>query len=767
MQTRPVRITVRLIVALVIAIALVAWVSAYFQVGHEKHALQDELERRSRLLAESLQESVEPLLPKGPSAGLRRLVQRFGNRERLAGVAVYDALQRPLAITSGLDTALAIAPHVVGEAIAKGIDAGAFDRILGKDMHVYVLPLKSGAEAAGALVILYDATYIRHQLSEIWRRAFSRVLIQALVISLVTLLVVRWSIVGPIAQMAEWMQQLRAGEASALIALPREDLFAPIAKEASRLAKHLSAARRAAEDEARPSGPREAVWTPARLEEHVKGKLRGKPLVLVSNREPYLHRRRGRRVECIVPAGGVVTAWEPVMRACGGVWIAHGAGDADWETADARGRLEVPPENASYVLRRVALTKEEESGYYYGFANEGLWPLCHIAHTRPTFRVEDWTQYQTANRKFAAVTLEELEGIEDPCVLVQDYHFTLFPRLLKEKRPDARIALFWHIPWPNPEAFGICPWQKELLYGILGADVVGFHTQFFCNNFLETVDRALECRVDWERFAVTKEGHHTIVKPFPISVAFPGSLQDVPGADASPADRDALFRDLGIRAQYVAVGVERLDYTKGILERLRAVERFLEKYPHYQKQFVFVQLGAPSRTHIKRYSDFLSEVHAEVERVNWKLKSGDWRPVVFLERHHTHREILPFYKCADVCIVTSLSDGMNLVAKEFVAARDDDGGALILSQFAGASRELRDALIVNPYDTEQTAEAIRYALVMSPAEKASRMRRLREQVKENNVYRWAGDLITELTQVRLVPSESPVGGSLSGLFGSG
>jgi trehalose-6-phosphate synthase len=333
--------------------------------------------------------------------------------------------------------------------------------------------------------------------------------------------------------------------------------------------------------------------------------------------------------------------------------------------------------------------------------------------------------------------------------LVQDYHFTLFPRLLKARRPDARIALFWHIPWPNPEAFGICPWQKELLYGILGADLVGFHTQFFCNNFLDTVDRALECRVDWERFSVTKEGHDTIVKPFPISVAFPppapGSLD---GDEVT--DRETLFKDLAITpTKYVAVGVERLDYTKGILERLRAIERFLEKYPQYQKDFVLVQLGAPSRTHIKRYNDFLADVNAEVDRINWKLKSGDWRPIVFLAKHHTHREIVPFYKCADVCLVTSLSDGMNLVAKEFVAARDDEGGALILSKFAGASRELRDALIVNPYDTEQMAEAIRYGLEMSAAEQAARMRRLREQVKESNVYRWAGDLITELTQVRL------------------
>jgi trehalose 6-phosphate synthase len=398
----------------------------------------------------------------------------------------------------------------------------------------------------------------------------------------------------------------------------------------------------------------------------------------------------------------------------------------------------------------VPITKEEENGYYYGFSNEGMWPLCHIAHTRPVFRAEDWGQYQAVNHKFAEAVVEELNGVEEPCVLIQDYHFALLPRMIKELRPDARIAVFWHIPWTNPEAFGICPWQRELLYGMLGADLVGFHTQFHCNNFLETVDRTLESRIDWERFAVKKGGHATLVKPFPISVAFPEAVEDVPSEPGAPTeDRTTLLKEMGIKTKFLGVGVERMDYTKGVLERFHGIERFLEKYPEYQGAFTFVQMGAPSRTHIKRYHDFLAEVEQEAERINWKFKTKDYKPILLLMKHHSHEEIMPYYRLADVCMVTSLHDGMNLVAKEFVAARADEGGALILSRFTGAAQELRDALIVNPYDAEQLADSIRVALEMDPEEKSARMRRMRETLKEHNIYRWAGNLIEELTRIRI------------------
>jgi trehalose 6-phosphate synthase len=486
----------------------------------------------------------------------------------------------------------------------------------------------------------------------------------------------------------------------------------------------------------------------------VRNLLHGRPLFVVSNREPYVHEKRGKKIETVVPASGLVTALEPILQACGGTWIAHGSGDADREVVDEQNQVRVPPEDPQYILKRVWLTKEEEEGYYYGFANEGIWPLCHIAHTRPTFRAEDWNSYEAVNWKFALATLEELESSQDPWILVQDYHFALLPRMIKEKRPDARVALFWHIPWPNPESFGICPWQREILHGMLGADLIGFHVQFHCNNFLETVDRALESRIDWENFTVERENHLTQVKPFPISIASPA-----PASFPHPLNgglKKTLLRELGIQGEYLGVGVDRVDYTKGLRERFLAIERFLEKYPPYQGRFTFVELGAPSRTHIKEYRDLMAQVETEAERINWRFQTKEWRPIVFLKRHHSHKEIAPFYEAADLCLVTSLHDGMNLVAKEFIGGRGDDSGVLILSQFTGASRELKDALIVNPYDTEQMAEAIRTALEMDPEERRARMQRMREAVNERNIYRWAGDLISSLSQIRL-SSVPPLG----------
>jgi trehalose 6-phosphate synthase len=455
-----------------------------------------------------------------------------------------------------------------------------------------------------------------------------------------------------------------------------------------------------------------------------------------------------------VPASGLVTALEPILRACDGTWIAFGSGDADKEVVDERDHLRVPPDNPEYTLRRVWLTKEEEQGYYYGFSNEGLWPLCHIAHTRPIFRSSDWQSYQDANRKFADAVLAEMEGIEHVLLLVQDYHFALLPRMIKEARPDVRVAIFWHIPWPNPEAFRICPWQRELLDGLLGADLVGFHIQAHCNNFLETVDAALESRIEWERFAVKRNGQTTLVRPFPISVDFRESQSEL-GSVVSPYElRASLLKSLGVKASFLGIGVDRIDYTKGIVERFRGVERFLEKYPAYRKQFTFVQIGAPSRTNIPRYDNLVREVEAAANRINARFQTSDWRPIVMLTRHHDHNEIQPYYRAADFCMVTSLHDGMNLVAKEFVAAREDEGGALILSQFTGATRELRDAIIVNPYDTDQLADAIQLALEMEPGEKHDRMRRMRRVVKEHNVYRWAGNLIQELAEIRINETEA-------------
>ena len=625
--------------------------------------------------------------------------------------------------------------------------------ILSLVISVSVVTLVVAGYQVHELAPYQGAGYFAEQNWRIWRDAIWHVVVQVMLVVLLTLLIVRWTIVRPITAISEWMKNLRTGQIGPVPHDVPDEFLQPLATEAVSLAQSLAEARGAAKEEARLRDAADSLWTPERLRAGVRRRLRNNPLFVVSNREPYQHVRRNKGIEVQVPASGLVTALEPILCACNGTWIAHGSADADRETVDSHDRLGVPPEQPLYTLRRVWLTSEEENGYYYGFANEGLWPLCHIAHTRPLFRVADWEHYKSVNEKFANALLEEIGDAEAPFVLIQDYHFALLPRLIKNACPGARVAIFWHIPWPNPEAFGICPWQKELLDGLLGADLVSFHIQAHCNNFLETVDHAIETRIEWDRFVVNRNNHFTAVRPHPISVAFPDATDLSGSVSASGKSRADILKELGPEMIFLGVGVDRLDYTKGIVERFRGIERFLDLYPQYRKQFAFVQLGAPSRTNIKRYHDFNVEVEAEAQRVNAEFQTSDWKPIVLLNRHHSHKEIAPYYKAADLCLVTSLHDGMNLVAKEFVAARDDEDGALVLSQFTGACRELHDALQVNPYDTEQVADAIRRALEMQPEERRARMTRMRHTVKEHNVYRWAADLISDLAEIRIETPE--------------
>jgi len=749
-------LSVRLIVSLIIGVALVSLAFSYYQVAGEKRRLRSDLERRASVLGESVAGNVEKSWDGNSDRGLQRLVQRFGNREHLLGVAVYDRQGKVVAITSQLAPVVESIPPGVTRAISDGREENSFTRIGKTLVHITALPLHRQDEIIGGLAVVHDASYIRAQSLHTWREAFLGVLVQVLLITFITVLIVRWSIAGPIARAAQWMRALRMGRISPPQQMPDLELFKPLAWEVVTLTESLSQARNAAESEARLRDAGESMWTADRLAVQVQTRLNGGRLFVVSNREPYMHEHNGKSTEVVVPPSGLVTALEPVLNACNGTWIAHGSGNADMEAVDSRDRLRVPPHDPRYTLRRIWLSKEEEEGYYYGFSNEGLWPLCHIAHTRPIFRAQDWQHYQEVNHKFMSAVLEEIDDVHKPVVLVQDYHFALLPRLIKEKRPDARVAIFWHIPWPNQEVFGICPWQRQLVDGLLGADLIGFHTQSHCNNFLRTVDRVVESRVDWEHFSVMRQNHRTMVRPFPISVA----LTDDESIESDHQrvnylERSNLMRSLGVEAAFLGVGVDRVDYTKGIHERFFAVERFFEKYPKYRNQFTFVQIGAPSRTHIKRYHDLLAELEAEAERINWRFQSGKWKPIVFLKRQHSHAEIERYYRAADLCLVTSLHDGMNLVAKEFLAARRDERGVLILSQFTGAARELKDALLVNPYDIDQTAEAIRAALEMEPEEKQMRVHRMRKTIKENNIYRWAGNLITELCELRLDAVDRP------------
>lgn len=750
------RIRLFLIISLIAGITVVSYLFAVYQVGEEKRALKHEVVKRSEVLAESLDVSVEPLMEYRSHRALKQMLDGFASRAGLAGVAVYDDRGRLIATDPGVAQNLSTVPAPVDQAIAKDAGSGAFLDLRHKLMHVYALPLHRAHKVAGVLAVFVDASFVDAQSSAMWHQTFLRILLEMLIIAAITLLMVRWMMVGRITKMTQWMREMRSGGAVPHPPLPEEDMFKPLAREVTHLTRSLMAAQAAAEEEARLREAGESLWTAERLRIFVQSRLEDARLFAVSNREPYEHYHSGKEIQCRVPASGLVTALEPILRATDGTWVAYGGADGDRETVDEHDRLRVPPENPQYTLRRVWLKKEEVEGYYYGFANEGLWPLCHIAHTRPTFRAEDWSLYQAANQKFAEAVIEEMEGAEHPMVLVQDYHFALLPRLIKEKLPHCRVAIFWHIPWPNAEAFGICPWQRELVEGLLGADLIGFHIQSHCNNFLETVDRALEARTDWDRFAVNRRGHITLVRPLPISVEFRESAEvHAPAQNGSIyLERRALLRELGVQSAFMGVGVDRVDYTKGILERFRGIERFMEKYPNYRGNFTFIQIGAPSRTHIKRYHDLMADVEAEADRINWRFQSANWRPIVFLSRHHSHAEIERYYRAADLCLVTSLHDGMNLVAKEFVASRDDGQGALILSRFTGASQELRDALIVNPYDTEQLASAIYYALEMDPEERTARMQRMRRSVREHNIYRWAASLISELSEIRIEKAEA-------------
>src|SRR6266849_10097904 len=670
------KLTIRLVGAIWLSVLIVIGGFAFLQIREERERLVDDLKRRAVLVGEGLKEAIEPQVARDSTAGVERILKKFGTARR--GIAVYDRFAGLMVATPDIAPFLPPSLPEVTDAVANDIVSQGF-RVVGvRRTYVYATPLTRDDRAVGALVVILDAAHLEGAEWNLWWSNALRFLALALVVSLIALVVVRSSVTQPMAKMSEWTKSLRAGRYVPPPNVPDANVFGPLAREVAGLARSMQRARAAAEQEAALRLVGESIWTEERLKQFVNLRLAGRPLVVVSNREPVSHVRKGGRIQTLTPASGLVTAMDPMMRACGGVWVAHGSGDADRETADTRGRLGVPVDEPRYTLRRVWLTKEEEQGYYAGFSNEGLWPLCHIVHVRPTFRPDDWSYYLEVNQKFADTVLDQIKDAEAPLVLIQDYHFAALPALIKAARPDARVAIFWHIPWPNFEAFGICPWQEELLLGMLGADLIGFHTQYYCNNFLETVDRALEARIDWERYSVTRSDHTTYVKPFPISVA-PEFVDDPPRVS-----RSELLRRLGISAEFIGLGVERIDYTKGLPERLSALQFFFETYPQYRERLVFVQLAAPSRSTINRYQ----EIQREVE-----------------------------------------------------------DGALILSRFAGASHELRDALIVNPYDLTGMAEAIRTALEMPPEERRARMVRMRHSVTDHNIYRWAGMLLSELARI--------------------
>jgi trehalose 6-phosphate synthase len=742
------KITLRLIISLIFISIIVAGSFTYIQVQNEKNRLKKELETRTSLISESLQESIKDIILTSTQKKLNLFIHRFSSTEKLLGIVVYDSLARFLVTNNDFFRFLPDSSIVVWESLVNKETLSEYQEIEGKRIYLLTKSIVFEGRPLAALVVICDASYIETRINSIWYNSFIRLLIQILLIALTTVIIVRWSITGPIAQISIWIRNFRTGKSSPQWTLPRGDILKPLAEEVTLLARKMSKDVITG-DKGLPSQLTDLKWTPEHLKEVVRHEIGDKRLVVISNREPVMSIKNGNVIENIVPAGGLVSALDPVLTSCGGVWIAHGSGDADIETADSRGRFLIPPDMPAYTLRRVFLTKEEEQGYYYGFSNEGLWPLCHMTHTRPIFRIEDWIYYQNVNLKFANILLDEIKSDKEPLILIQDYHFALLPMLIREKRPDARIAIFWHIPWPNPEIFGICPWKQEILIGLLGCDLIGFHIQFHCNNFLETCDRYLESRINWEQFAVERHKRLSIVKPFPISIAIPNA-KDKSQTIAQEREhcKKEVQAELNIKCKYLGVGVDRIDYTKGIIERLQGIERFFEKHTEYIGQFTFVELGAPSRTHLKPYRDLVLDLDVTVDKINWRLQTDTWKPIVLLKANHSHQTISKYYRAADVCLVTSLHDGMNLVAKEFVAAQQDEDGVLILSQFTGAARELQDSLIINPYNIEEIADAIYTALTMDRKERVERMKNMRAIVLDRNVYKWAGNLISTLTSIR-------------------
>jgi len=485
------------------------------------------------------------------------------------------------------------------------------------------------------------------------------------------------------------------------------------------------------------------MWTKEGLQGLIKEKMSDYLFIVVSNRQPYIHVFKKGKIECQRGAGGVITALDPVMQACDGIWVAYGNGDADHKASDSKGKIRVPPEKPSYTLKRVWLSKEEENGYYYGYSNEAIWPLSHLAFQRPAFRKEDWDYYVKVNRKFAEAVLDEV-GKKKAFIFIQDYHLTLLPKFLKEMASSQPIiAHFWHIPWPNYEAFRICPQRQEILEGLLSNDLLGFHIRYHRDNFLDAVDREIESKIDRERFSVVRGDHETLIRPYPISVDFEG-INEMAESERVKQTMEDLREEYSLSGLKVLLGLDRIDYTKGIPERLLAIDRLLEKHPELKEKIVFLQMGEISRIHIPKYKTLNDEINALVEQINWRHSTDSWNPIILVRRHLAFHELLAFYRIGEACIVSSLHDGMNLVAKEFLSSRCDEAGMLVLSQFTGAARELTDAVLVNPYDREQFSEGIFQALNFSEEETQKRISKMRQVIQQNNIFRWAGKILSEL-----------------------
>jgi len=722
----------------ILAVSVIAAGFTLNQANQEQLDLAARLQSRTQLLAESLADSVTPAFRSYATSSVQTTVDKFVGEARVSGLGVYDTNTTPVALSKDFPPDARNLP-LVGTVMDSKEPSGVF--LENGALYAFATPLLAGENVIGALVVTQSSQYINDAVWGIWSDNLVRLFLQLLFFAGAIYVLVRWAFLRPLTRLAESIRSVRSGEA---VETPNAEhaLFTPLTAELSKITTSLRQARHSASEEARMRLEKlDSPWTAERLKEFIKAYLKDRPIFVISNREPYVHSKGSDGITVSVPAGGVITALEPVMQACGGTWIAHGSGNADKETADADGKLRVPPEEPHYTLKRVWLSEKEVQGHYVGFSNEALWPLCHMAHTRPIFRAEDWATYRKVNGLFAKTLLTEMRHIERPLIVVNDYHFALLPALIKKSRPDAQVVIFWHIPWPSPESFSVCPWRHEILQGMLGADLIGFHTQQYCNNFIDTVSAEVESLIDYEHFSIARGGHRSFIKPFPISIALPGS--------AEPAKKPSgeILERLGIGSEFLGLGVDRLDYTKGLLERFRGIEFFFDAHPEFREHFTFLQIASPSRESVEKYREYAEEVLDEAKRINKKFATRDWRPIHLEHRNYTHSELLQLYQLAHVCMVTSLHDGMNLVAKEYVAARTEEDGVLLLSKFTGASRDLKSALSINPYSAEETAAALHQALTMSPSEQHRRMKGMRNAVRDYNVYRWSAEMIKALVNI--------------------
>jgi len=690
---------------------------------------QRDVELRARLVFRSIRDRVSLAVAAKSHTDLESLFEQLVEDERILAVGLCDEQGSLLYATKQMPAWT----HCPKPPLPKR-DTFDVDRGHNPPVTLALFPLSTKADE-GSLLIVHDLSFIE-------RRAHEAEFYMALALLGVAAGLGLLATAIVLALLRGWTRSLRAaitGLNPGAPGLASRTAELPIGRDIEAMLSELRLERKYADGI-------HVEWSPNTLHQLLAEELPGAQVIVVSNREPYIHNRVEGKIVLQTPASGLVAALEPVMRATGGVWVAHGSGSADRDTVDAGDRIGAPPGHPAYALRRVWLTDDEQDGYYYGLANEGLWPLCHIAFVRPTFRERDWAYYRQVNERFAHVVAEEADR-DDPVVLVQDYQFAMLPRMLRKRLPKATIIAFWHIPWPNAETFGICPWREEIIDGLLGASIVGFHTQFHCNNFLEAVDRFVESRIDRERSSVTLGGHETLVRPYPISIEWPPAA--LVGQPPPAECREA------VKARYelpedarIAVGIERFDYTKGIVDRMRAVDALLERHPEWRGKFVLIQAAAPTRSKLEAYRGLQAEAFREAEAINAKWGAGAYKPIVLSVRHHEPQEVFELFRAADFCIVSSLHDGMNLVAKEFVAAREDEQGVLVLSSFAGASRELAEALLVNPYDTHGMSEAFDAALRMDRAAQRERMREMRGLVQQRNVYRWAAQMLIDAAHLR-------------------